>query len=185
MKITPAGLVLFVLLPVGLFNVTGCTERRAPLALPTARGVVWSEFSSPQGRFSILMPGTPHKERQKAETPLGPIEVEIFLVPFFNDSYGVSYNDYPDAITRKEFADQVLDGARNGTAKSMKGHVVSETKITLDGHPGRDYLLGTPTGGYRSRIYLIGQRLYQLAVRGPSTSSADAHKFFESFRITK
>ena len=77
---------------------------------------------------------------------------------------------------------------------TIKGNLIKETKITLDGNVGRDleYSLsasdGTPFLG-RTRIYVVGKAFYSLSmVRVKDLDQADAsrieQKYISSIKLT-
>lgn len=179
---------LLALVSVILLSGCGQSKKSEPLSAGEGRGTTqkantWRTFSSPEGRFSVLMPGTPLAHKQNVQTPVGALALNIFLVERGNKSYGVSYSDYPKDLVENGSSDSILSGAQAGSVANVKGRVVAEKKIALGQHPGREYQLSTPQGGYRARIYLVGERLYQNIVMGPVTPSEDADKFFDSFQL--
>jgi Protein of unknown function, DUF488 len=98
----------------------------------------------------------------------------------------VAYCDYPDTVVRPGNEDRVLDGVRSGAATSIKGTVRGEKKIAFHGYPGREVEIDMPGNGvYRTRCYLVKQRLYQLTVVsgwGPPVAE-DVQTFFDSFQL--
>src|SRR5205823_287785 len=144
---------------------------RAALALVLLAGsaafaateeIAWKPFTSKEGGFSVSFPGTPQASTQKVDTALGAIEIHLLVVGRGEDeAYVVSYNDYPADATKDP--DTVLTGAQKGALTNMKAELKSEKKITLSGHPGREYTgsgeNGTQVNG---RVYLVENRLYQM-----------------------
>jgi hypothetical protein len=159
---------------VGLFLLSGCGKPE------------FKEFTSTEGRFKVLMPGTP---TEKTETASG-VTMKIFSVEGRNGAYAVAFADMP--IPAGESEAQIhkrLNGARDGAVANVKGLLKTETKITLsEKHLGREFEASLPEqkGMLRARIYLVNQRLYQIMVVGKPewTSSSEATKFLESFTLT-
>jgi hypothetical protein len=82
-----------------------------------------------------------------------------------------------------------LRGQQAGALKSSKGKLVEEKDITLDGVPGREFIIELADKNvFRIRTYLAGKRMITLQVVGKDTESVrslDAVKFFESLKISK
>ncbi len=150
----------------------------------------WKEFQSKEGGFSVLLPGAPVEEKQAVQTELGPIEVRTFTFGLKENvgAYVVSFNDYPVELVKQSDPQKMLDGARDGAVRTVKGRLLSEKKITLDGAPGRELRIEAPgTLVIQSRIYLVKNRLYQILAVTQKEKAADAEitKFRDSFKLVK
>jgi hypothetical protein len=158
-------------------------------ALLAGCGGSWTEFSSTDGAFSVLMPGTPTEQTQTQDTDWGPIEVHMFTVEQGDVAYLVGYNVFPAAVIQAVSPAQLLDSARDGQVETVKGTLLSEEVITLDANPGRDLEIQVEgedgTSSLRSRLFLVGDRLYQLVVAGPKgqSTSSNTIKFLDSFEL--
>lgn len=156
---------------------------------------VWKEFSSLDGRFSILFPGTPKDSAQTIETPSAQFNLQIYNLDTFA-KYSVMYADYPIPVNDPEIAQRVLDyGAKNAVA-SIKSELLEIKEITLDGFPGRFLKEKLKSGEImRVKMYLAGQRMYQIAITTPNEENAVpetlkfyeeiANRFLDSFKIVK
>ena len=156
----------------------------------------WKEYSSAEGRFSILFPGK-HTEETRV-TQLAP-GVELRLRIYKHDTVAecsVMYSDYPMPLDDPAVANSVLDAGARGAAATINAEVLELKEITLDGFPGR-YLKERLTSKeiMRVKMYLVGQRLYQVAITTPAeqglsadkikTYEAMADKFLSSFKVVK
>jgi hypothetical protein len=145
-------------------------------------------FTSKEGKFTVTLPGQPASKTSKVVTSAGEVEAYLFLVDRKTHAYLVSYNDYK-AGTVDPDPEKVLSQVVEATAKNLKGQVNRDEKITLGAkkYPGRDVLIALPgkKGLYRGRVYLVGNRLYQVVVIGPEelvkNSAVDA--YFGSFKL--
>jgi hypothetical protein len=170
--------VLPLLLVMGIL-LAGCGE------------TTWSEFSSAEGAFSVLMPGTPTEQTQTQDTELGTIDVHSFTFEQNGVAYLVGYNIFPAAVTEAATPDSMLDGARGGQVEAVKGTLMNEEEITLGAYLGRDLEIqienSDGTSSLRSRIFLVGDRLYQVMVVGPKgqSTSPDTTKFLDSFKLVE
>ncbi len=162
----------------------------------TASADTWEKLRDEAGNFSVSVPGKPVKQSQIVDTEVGKVEAIYYLVELKEGNlvYAVAFNDYPKEFADNADTDAVLDGVRNGNIKPHNGTVSSETKIKLDGYPGREYTFdgklsgdGVPVKGH-VRLFLVGPRLYQLIVFAAADSlpeKEDIGRFFFSFDRTK
>lgn len=142
--------------------------------------VHWREFSSPEGRFSVLMPGTPAAETRTPKDQ--PIELHMFTVDQGSKAFMASYFDLaPSSV----LPDAILDGARDGSVMNMQGTLIKEERITLDGHAGRAFQASARGNSFvETRMYLVDRRLYMLmVVRQDREEDKDAAKFLSSFKL--
>lgn len=146
----------------------------------------WQEFSHAAGKFTVLMPAAPKEQQQAVQTVAGPIAMHMFFYEFKGGQsmYGVIYSDYPASVANAD-PQKVLDGGRDGAVAEMKGRLLQEQNITIQGHPGRELHIEIPQGMVKARIYLVGVRLYQILSVSTKEmiSPEDTEKFFSSFRL--
>jgi hypothetical protein len=142
-------------------------------------------FVSPEGRFSVLMPGTPTS--QVVPVPLGPgktANLFEFSVALENGDvrYLVTYNDYaPDMSVGSPEA--TLEAYRNGIAIGKT--LLSDKAIALNGVPGRAFTAQSLDGHYDVQAYYTGNRLYVLIVITKADHRAsDRDAFMDSFQIS-
>lgn len=155
----------------------------------------WKIYSSTQGRFAIMFPGTPVEADKSYDTPNGRMDARDYVV-MASAEYSVFYTDFAldleqDSAERTKFFDHM----RDRVVADFNAKVLTETVISLDGHPGRMMKLAAPDGSItRSRSYAVGKRLYQLAVTTSKSFGAPdgswfeeswATKFFDSFKLAK
>lgn len=150
------------------------------------------EFRSEAGRFSIMIPATPEESTQTMNTQAGKIDLHMFTAEKGDVGYIVGYSDYPEDVVKQSDPENMLDGSRNGAVSNVNGKLVLESKVSLDGNPGREIVIDAKTGAgqdatVKARIYLVGSRLYQVMVIGPKgqISSADMDEFLQSFKLSQ
>lgn len=144
-------------------------------------------FTSLEGRFSITLPKqisgyTP----QSANTPEGRIEGSLFNWRTAEGSFIVGYTQRPEAV--EPMGKRALDILRDSAIASGQGKakLLSETDISLDGHPGRELKVEFPDGITTARIYLVRNRIYQAIVSlppGSKTQEPKAIKILDSFKL--
>ena len=156
----------------------------------------WKEYSYAEGRFSILFPGIPVDETQVVDVGPGvQMKLRIHKHKAVAES-SVMYADYPMPVDDPAVAKSVLDAGARGAAASINAEMLELKEISLDGHPGR-YMKERLTSKeiMRAKMYLVGQRLYQLAITTPAEEGmsekmkkhyeALADKFLNSFKVAK
>ncbi len=144
------------------------------------------EIVSEEGRFKVQMPGTP---KETSQFVLG-FTMKTWSLEKKEGGYAVAFADIPMASKESDIQIQKrLEGARDGMVSNTRSKLTSSSRTTLNGkYPGRDVEADLPDqkGILRARIYLVGQRLYQIMVVGtkPWANSADATKFLDSLIVT-
>ena len=146
----------------------------------------WKQFSPAGGGFSVLLPSDPTLEVQKAADGSEPKVYRLY--PFLSNVRGmaVGFADQPKGAAGQRPATKILDESRDVSVVDLKGKLVSETPITLQGYPGRELTVSVPNNYMvRMRIYVVGQRKYSLMIvaLAKNIDSPEARKFFESFQI--
>jgi hypothetical protein len=147
-------------------------------------------FTSKAQGFSILFPGTPKEQTSKVPSALGELTLHNFLLETHQGkaAWIVTSTDYPAGTVKADNQDAILDGVVKGAAQGVKGKLISSSKTTLDKNPGRVMQADVPNlGVYHSRMYLVGDRLYQIVVLGPKdlATGAEAKKYLDSFKLAK
>jgi hypothetical protein len=149
----------------------------------------WITYNSAEGRYHVLLPAEPKLSTQESATADG----QKFL------QYMASVQQ-PDVIYQIGYFDHVAgtvfsaDRARDGMVSAVKGTIVSERTITLDGNPGRelkvaaklentDYVLLTKFWDTESRVYVL-QVVFPKSGESEAIN-AKAARYFDSFQIVK
>jgi hypothetical protein len=149
------------------------------------------EYSSRAGRFSIRFSGVPREFEETNETSVGTLVSHTVL--FVKDvAESVSYRDYPGNLELPNFIKRVLDDARDrGLARYAKEepHILSETDVSVEGHPGRLVRVEVKDQTLRFKILVVANRTYVLMLGTPKLPSAQrenekrATSFFDSFKL--
>jgi hypothetical protein len=135
------------------------------------------------------MPNKPAADVKDVDSVVGKLQLHSFTSSNAAAYFMVSYGDYPTEPTADR-REKVLDGVRDGVVSSLEGVLLSETKTTIDGYPGREFLAKKTVDGdeliFSWHIYLVGPRLYQVAAvaKKPDSTSPEITKFFNSFHLT-
>lgn len=160
--------------------------------LQTACGSTKSQtFTSEQGGFSVMSPVPLEESTQSIDSELGPIEIHFYMGEDNGRAYMVGYSDYPQDFVDQTDPQVLLDGARDGAVGNINGKLVSEIKVLLeDQHPGREIVATAildqdQEGTLKERVFLVGNRLYQIVVIAPSgeMSTQEMDDFIKSFKL--
>ncbi|MBD2727758.1 hypothetical protein H6G96_15835 [Nostoc sp. FACHB-892] len=126
----------------------------------------WKLYTAPDGRFTILMPGSPDRNTQSQKTYMGEIDLEIFVAqpPKQQVAYVVAYNDFPYSYGQITDPQTVLNNARDMALKTTKSNLISQRNIrSYNNHPGKEIEYINSGGKItKSRMYVAEGRLYQV-----------------------
>jgi hypothetical protein len=157
----------------------------AATAVPN-NSATFKEFVSPEGKFRVILPGTPMQKRQQ----FGPVSLTMYTLENRDGAYMAGFCDVPIGANESEAMTQRrLDGAREGAVRNVNGALIREARIRLHGRdPGREIEANLPhnRGILRARVYIVGRRMYQVMVVGTPAwaHSADANRFLDSLSRT-
>lgn len=172
------------------FLLTGYSGINPVQANPTVLMAqsIWKPFSSQEGGFTVLMPGSPTTDQRDIKTQAGAVPANLFYVVRPDEAlYGVAYADLPKEVSLNSLdINQLLNSFASGFAQGSGGRLVSQENIRLGDFPGREIRLQYSQGEIgRGRIFLANRRLYQVVVITSKESSLpkSIEGFFKSFRI--
>ena len=187
-------LTLHLIIIVLVFGATSCrTQSRVIQVTPSNEITLehWQKFSPSDAAFQIDFPAQPFEQGYSVDSPAGKLDVHSYKF-VGSASYFVSYTDYPSPIDGDANVSATLDHVREGGLQAVNGHLVSESPILLQGHPGRVIVVDSPNGGPQgsmitNKVYLVGRRLYSMQVAIPKDTKqsldAAAQKFLDSFKL--
>ena len=155
----------------------------------------WEKFSPKDRIFKIEMPATPTEKIGEQTSGAGKIVQRVYEVRTKQGEYLVSVAEF-EANLDPSMANMMFDNGRDGMIKVKGYELISEQEIKFNNYPGRELVLqapGQPPTIFKTRTYLVGQRLFQLLVIQPKTDSYPkstidyynslANKFFSSFEL--
>ncbi len=160
-----------ILLLALAFTGLGCSPSYDPAAEP----------------FTAEFPGKPKKITRTVTRNGMTLEVHYVGYASGNRAFSVVYSDYPSGHVQSTGAENVLAGARNGAAQSVGGRIVHHESITLGNHVGQEVKIKDAGKGMemRNRMYLVGDRMYQVMVvaKTGNSENAEANDFLDSFEL--
>jgi hypothetical protein len=151
----------------------------------------WSEYKSPDKKFSVSLPGTPKETVIYQQTPLGRTPVTVLAAQLDRDSgCMLMHADYPIGETRIS-EDAIYSYALNKQGPVSNGIEMGARKyITHNGHKGIEIELKSNANSKLkatglARLFWVSPRMYVLMSLGPDTADFRAFqpKCHESFKI--
>jgi hypothetical protein len=153
----------------------------APPAASTAAD--WKPYSYAADGFSASFPSQPAAEKRSVPTDAGALEIRTYTVEDGTTALISAVCDYGAAASGKD-PDTLLDSAQAGAVSNIKGHLVSQKKITLGANHGVAFEAENDSAHLSARAYLVGTKLYQMIVALPLNSNyADTTRFLDSFQL--
>lgn len=149
------------------------------------QGPAWHALDETALGFHVQLPAEPKKSEQEVKTPEGKVTLRQWTCPATGGAYLVFASDYPEAPADAGAVEARLDRERDDIVHSSGGTLRTETRITLDGVPGRELVVDMPgeVGSFRVRMFLKGARLHVVgAVTAKTKETApDVERFLGSF----
>ena len=151
----------------------------------------WVLYTNPSKRLSVRFPGKPIETEHDGQTADGPVHVTAASFIDGDHALTATGNIYP-AGTKLEVK-AALDGALDTLLAKLKGRVVAQKPLELDGFQGRDIQFEAP-GPYNkplrgtARIYASANppaAFIALAVQMDGKPDPNAQKFFDSLHLGK
>ncbi len=144
----------------------------------------WRTVRSSAGRFEVSLPGPARTSQESLDTSAGTLKQQQFLVNLGQRAFMVTYVDYPEANVRELGPGKVFENIREGV-RDDGATDLCHAGLKLGPHQGCA-LSYRKEGRFwvKSRLYLVGSRLYQLTATGQKPlDPATVRRFFESFKI--
>lgn len=164
---------------------TATEESKATEESTVADGAdAFTTFEDPNGMFTASYPGTPKEMKQSVSSEGTAIDLYSYMLEQEDALYNVMYSDIPEAGNTDPAA--MLQGAVSNIP-----YTIEDSKdITLGEYMGKELKYSAPLGSdtitFYHRVYIAGDRIYQLqAVSGTGERTPEIDKFFESFALTK
>lgn len=172
---------------------TTVTTPANPTTPEPAPAAAAQEYVSEEGKYSIHFPGAPKEQRQTIPVEgMGEIEmVAMIYEPSQQKVFMVAHADYPESMVKaakkadKNAVSAIVDNAKQGAVGQMKLTISKEDKITVQDNTGISFVADNGNIHTQYQIFLVGNRLYQLAIlsQGQAVNEAEATPFFSTFKL--
>jgi len=162
------------------------TPPRAP-NVPTTPGLAvptWTKFTSQEGRFSVLMPGTPKYTVETTPSDHGPYTTHLLTLRAPRNVFLIGWVDYDPSFNFNLQSE--LEMNRDNFVRGVKARLLETRSTTIDGYRAIEFTAEAPLRIFKSRVYMVGRRPYQIVIGSPKgeDDSADVDRFFKSFKVT-
>lgn len=164
-----------------LARFLGRTKEVAALPASASR---WTQFTSPTGDFTAIFPEAPTERNETVTRPDGPIALRsVVAATGPGDGYSVMSAEVPKGT--EESTATKLERAEADFVKRSNGKLLSRAEVFAGSVPGREVRIDSTERALRVRLFVTGQRIYQVLVVHPvATGEQEAdRRFLDSFTL--
>ena len=179
---------LGIVSPAGKGNEESTSSGIPESARPA--NIAWEAVDRTSDGFKVEMPVEVKQIQVPAYNFQGGAEQVDMLYSYPNQEtcFAVSWADEPPVErANSDLPDKTLDMARDDAMQRTETTLVSETTLSQQGFPARDFSARNIGGGvFNARLILARKRLYMLTATFPSVDARreqDVIRFFNSFSV--
>ncbi len=179
---------LGIVSPAGSANEESTSSGIPASARPAS--ITWEAVDRSSDGFKVEMPVEIKQIQVPAYNFQGGAEQVDMLYSYPNQEtcFAVSWADEPPVErVNSDVPDKTLDMARDDAMQRTETTLVSETTLSQQGFPARDFSARNIGGGvFNARLILARKRLYMLTATFPSVDARreqDVIRFFNSFSV--
>jgi len=156
--------------------------RPTPAPTPVDAGG-WVHFNSANGRFSVLVPEIPEEKVEATPSDHGSYTTHLFVVRDTKNVYLMAWVDYDPSFNFNRQSE--LEANRDNFVKGVKATLTSTRSLNIDGYPVIEFTADTADRMFKSRVYIVGRRPYQIVIGYPKGADdpVTVDKFFNSFKV--
>jgi hypothetical protein len=163
------------------------TPPRAPNVPENGSGTTvpgWVKFISDEGRFSVLMPGAPEDKVETTPSEHGPYTTHLFILRQPRNVFLIGWVDYDPSFNFNRQTE--LEANRDNFVKGVNARLLETRSTRIDGYPALEFTAENANRIFKSRVYMVGRRPYQLVIGSPKgiDDSASIDRFFNSFKVS-
>jgi hypothetical protein len=155
-----------------------------PTPAPAADNSGWVRYNSVNGRFSVLLPETPEEKTETTPSDHGPYTTHLFVVRDTKNVYLIGWVDYDPSFNFNRQAE--LEANRDNFVKGITATLLGSRALILDGYSALEFSAETADRTFRSRVYMVGRRPYQIVIGTPKDDPdpVATNRFFSSFKVS-
>lgn len=130
-----------------------------------------------------MMPEIPEDKTETTQSSHGPYTTHLFIVRDTTSVYLIGWVDYDPSFNFNRQAE--LEANRDNFVKGINAKLVSTHFTVIDGYSALEFTAETTDRVFKSRVYLVGRRPYQIVIGSPKgqDDSANLNRFFKSFKV--
>jgi hypothetical protein len=143
----------------------------------------WVKFTSSLGAFSVLMPALPEEKTETTPSDHGPYTTHMFISKDTNNVYLIGWVDYDPSFAFNKRSELMAN--RDTFIKGINATLISSQTLILDGYDAIEFTAETQGRIFRSRVYMVGRRPYQIVIGYPKDAADQTlvNRFFNSFKV--
>jgi len=144
----------------------------------------WATFSSEAGHFSVLMPGIPTDKIETVDSPQGPYTTYLFILKDPKNVFLIGWVDYDPSFNFNRQTEMEMN--RDNFVRGINATLLTSRAVTIDGYPAIEFTAETSQRIFKSRVYMVGRRPYQIVIGSPrdEDDSVTVNRFFNSFKVS-
>jgi len=129
------------------------------------------------------MPETPTDKVETTPSEHGPYTTHLFVVRDTVSVYLIGWVDYDASFNFNRQAE--LEANRDNFVSVIKATLLTSNPTIIDGYNAIEFVAETSDRVFKSRVYMVGRRPYQIVIGSPKgqDDSAQASRFFNSFKV--
>lgn len=160
------------------------TPSSTPAPITAMDSAGWVKFTSDSGNFSVLVPEAPTEKTETTESQHGPYTTHLFIVKGGGSVYLIGWVDYDPSFNFNRQAE--LEANRDNFVKGLSATLLSTRPTVIDGYSALEFTAETTDRIFKSRVYMVGRRPYQIVIGSPKgeDDSANVSRFFKSFKVS-
>jgi hypothetical protein len=146
----------------------------------------WQEFVSAEGRFRVLMPGTPKFEDSVVHTRLGSLPVKAYDVKSGEYEFSVFYGDLDSEELKDISPEEWIDAEQAIYIARANARLLAEKNLSLHGYFGKERRYELSVGWLVARrMYAVNRRIYTVNFSRKKQEAPEdvIARFFDSFQI--
>jgi hypothetical protein len=161
------------------------TPSNTPAPSNTTDNGNWVKFTSENGRFSVMVPEIPPEKTETQDSTNGPYTTHLFVVKDTTSVYLIGFVDYDPSFNFNRTAE--LEANRDNFVKGINATLVSSRATVIDGYSAIEFTAETGDRTFKSRVFMVGRRPYQIVIGSPKgmDDSASVERFFNSFKVSR
>ena len=155
-----------------------------PTNTPNATTGAWTKFTSDEGRFSVMMPGVPEDKVQTTPATPGPYTTHLFTLRQGANVFLIGWVDYDPTFNFDLYAE--LEMNRDNFVKGLEATLLHTRTLQIDGYPALEFTAEAKQRIFKSRVYMVGRRPYQIVIGSPKgvDDTVNVNRFFNSFKVS-
>jgi hypothetical protein len=147
----------------------------------------WEEIVSTEWEFSAQLPIPIEHKKASVQTPFGNAPLDSYTASVGPTRFTVAVSEYNRQVALEFTEDQRYKSSDQETPKLLGGKLAYSAPIRQHGVTGREQIIEVPSKGtIHTRMFLIGNRSYQIQVAYPPHRPLDAttkKRFLDSLVI--